>query len=102
MVIHGDRRLRRTRNTLSSTQEELLRQTGLLDLAGRAAHFGGWTVDLRTNQPEWSHEVYRIHGLPRAPVSVAEGIDFYVPEHRAVVTAPSPPVPSAPSPTTSS
>ena len=88
MVVRSDRRLRRTRDRLVDTREELVRQTDILDLAGQAAHFGGWSVDLREQLVVWSPEVYRIHRLPEGtPVTVADGIGFYATEHQETITS---------------
>jgi PAS domain S-box-containing protein len=58
----------------------------LLQLAGRVARIGGWSVDLRTRQVQWSDEVGRIHETPPGwQPSVDEGIAFYAPEHRALI-----------------
>lgn len=58
----------------------------LLQLAGRVAHLGGWSVDLRARQVRWSDEVGRIHETPPGwQPSVDEGIAFYAPEHRALI-----------------
>ncbi|MDX1608738.1 MAG: EAL domain-containing protein [Halofilum sp. (in: g-proteobacteria)] len=68
---------------LRATQEAMNRQGALLDMAGRAARFGGWSVDLREMQVEWSDITAEIHGMPRGySPSVEEGIAFYAPEYR--------------------
>lgn len=62
------------------------RSDALLQLAGQVAHLGGWSVDLRTRQVQWSDEVGRIHETPPGwQPSVDEGIAFYAPEHRALI-----------------
>lgn len=47
---------------LSDQQARLLRQAALLDRAERAAHVGGWELDLATGAIYWTDEAYRIHG----------------------------------------
>ncbi len=59
----------------------------LLRIAGRAARFGGWSVDLATGRTVWSNEVAAIHEMPPgySPL-VQEGMDFYAPEWREKIT----------------
>ena len=57
----------------------------LLKMAGQVAQFGGWSVDLNTQQAEWSEEVCAIHGvLASGPISVSveAAVNFYAPEYR--------------------
>jgi len=64
---------------------QLGRSATLLKMAGRVARFGGWSVDLSSQQSEWSEEVCAIHELPSSgsiTVSVEAGIQFYAPEYR--------------------
>ena len=69
-------------------EAELEDRTRLMTIAGRAAHIGGWSVDLVTHEVEWSDMVARIHGMPpgHAP-GVEAGINFYAPEHRERIHA---------------
>jgi PAS domain S-box-containing protein len=60
----------------------------LLRLAGETAKFGGWSVDLKTNQCTWSDQVAIIHEMPVGySPPVEEGISFYAPEWRNKITA---------------
>jgi diguanylate cyclase (GGDEF)-like protein/PAS domain S-box-containing protein len=64
-------------------EAEAARQSHLLDMAGRAARFGAWSVDLETSQAEWSDVVAEIHGKPPGySPSVDEALTFYAPEFR--------------------
>jgi PAS domain S-box-containing protein len=55
----------------------------LLQMAGRIAHFGGWSVNLADGQHTWSDEVAHIHEEPPGFVpSLADGINYYAPEWR--------------------
>lgn len=68
---------------IREAEAELARQANLLEMAGRAARFGGWSVDLEKNQLEWSNVVAEIHGMPPGySPSVEEGINFFAPESR--------------------
>lgn len=71
----GDR-LRRERETAA-----------LLSMAGRTARFGGWHVDLLTDELTWSAETSAIHEVSDGGRTVAEARDYYVPEHRPLVEA---------------
>jgi len=60
----------------------------LLQMAGRIAHFGGWSVNLADGQQAWSDEVARIHGeTPGFVPSVTDGINYYAPEWRDKLAA---------------
>ena len=73
-LVHDTSELRRAEAALQE-------QGRLLELAGRSALFGGWSVDLRNDRIQWSDMVAEIHGLPAGYTpSVAEGIRFYAPE----------------------
>lgn len=68
-------------------EETLLRQNVLLELAGRAASFGGWVVDLSSNICTWSDQVAAIHEEPVGfSPPVEKGISYYAPEWRAKIT----------------
>jgi PAS domain S-box-containing protein len=69
------------------SEETLLRQNVLLELAGRAASFGGWVVDLSTNICTWSDQVAAIHEEPAGfSPAVDKGISYYAPEWREKIT----------------
>lgn len=58
----------------------------MLDMAGKLGKLGGWRVDLEARQVEWSNEVARIHGEPPGySPSIEEGINYYAPEHQALI-----------------
>jgi len=61
-------------------EEELKSNYALLNLAGKTAKFGGWSVNLAENRVIWSDEVAAIHDKPAgySPL-VEEGINFYAP-----------------------
>ena len=61
--------------------------SALLALAGRAAKFGGWRVDLLTEEVVWSNETAAIHELANEPITLAAGLEHYVPEHRPIIEA---------------
>ncbi len=69
--------------SIRKTEAEVASQARLLDIAGRAARFGGWSVDLRENICTWSKVTAEIHAMPHGySPSVDEGISFYAPEWR--------------------
>jgi PAS domain S-box-containing protein len=56
-------------------------------MAGRAARFGGWRVDLKSGEIIWSDETAAIHEVPNRPGKVENGLEFYIPEHRPIMEA---------------
>ncbi len=69
--------------------EARLRQNqALLQIAGRAARLGGWSVDLADARITWSDEVCAIHEMPPGTAPTAQqALAFYAPEFRELVTA---------------
>jgi PAS domain S-box-containing protein len=69
--------------------EDVTRQSQLeafLDRTGRLAGVGGWELDLSTQVLTWSEQTKRIHEVPHGYVPVvAQAIEFYAPEARAVI-----------------
>jgi PAS domain S-box-containing protein len=62
-------------------EEKLRTNSVLLQIAGRTARFGGWSVNLADRQVIWSDEVALIHGKqPGYFPTVDEGILFYTPD----------------------
>lgn len=49
----------------------------LLEIAGRVAHIGGWSVDLQRNELRWSKEVCAIHGISRDDAPDLDGAIAY-------------------------
>nr|WP_240451227.1 EAL domain-containing protein [Wenzhouxiangella sp. XN201] len=72
---------------IRQAEADLEKQGRLLDMAGRAARFGAWSVDLETHVVAWSDMVAEIHGMPHGfSPSLEEGIRFYAPEFRERVS----------------
>ena len=68
---------------MRESEAEVARQARMLEIAGRAARFGGWSVDLRDNTCTWSDVTAEIHAMPHGySPPVEEGIGFYAPEYR--------------------
>ncbi|MEO8526296.1 MAG: PAS domain S-box protein, partial [Caldimonas sp.] len=62
------------------------RSEGLLNIAGRAARVGGWSMDLRARSMAWSDQMSAIHDLPPGTsCTVEQALDFYAPESRAAM-----------------
>ena len=60
----------------------------MLEIAGHSAKFGAWRYDVTTDRVEWSDETARIHDEPDGfSPELADGIAYYVPEHRERITA---------------
>ena len=65
---------------MSSEKESLLNQP-LLNIAGRIAQFGGWTVDLPGHEVSWSDEMRAIHDVsPDAALELEQVFNFYAPQ----------------------
>ncbi len=60
-----------------------------LETAQRFAHIGDWCYDLRDERPDWSEEMFRIHGLPRTTTGPRDADVFALahPEDRERVQA---------------
>ena len=58
----------------------------LLDETGALANVGGWDLDIASEHLHWTDQTFRIHGLsPAEPPSLADAINYYPPEARAVI-----------------
>ena len=69
-------------------EEQLHKNQLLLKMAGRAARLGGWSFEVGSQALTWSDETCEIHDLPGGhQPSLAEGIAYYAPEHRDMITA---------------
>jgi PAS domain S-box-containing protein len=69
-------------------ERELEQSRAFLERVQAVADIGGWEVDFRTDELEWTAELYRIHGVSTDyEPTVAEGIDFYHPEDRPAIRA---------------
>lgn len=67
-------------------ERELRRNEQLLRMAGRAARFGAWSVDIPDFHITWSDEVCAIHEVPAGySPEIEEAINFYAPEWRETV-----------------
>ncbi|HEU5070909.1 MAG TPA: PAS domain S-box protein [Verrucomicrobiae bacterium] len=66
--------------------EELEKTAALLRIAGKAAHLGGWSIELPGRKLTWSDESCRIHDLPPGyQPTLEEGINYFPPEAREVL-----------------
>lgn len=69
-------------------EEQLHKNQLLLKMAGRAARLGGWSFDVGSQMLTWSDETCGIHDLPCGhQPTLAEGIAYYAPEYRDMITA---------------
>ncbi|MGB3726396.1 MAG: ATP-binding protein [Glaciecola sp.] len=59
----------------------------LLETTARIAKLGFYSLDLVSNQLNWSEEVYNIHDLPKSHnIQVDEAINYYAPEAQPIIT----------------
>lgn len=80
IVANALGRMEATR-ALSKSREDLLR-------AQQVARIGSWTLDLQTQQLDWSPETYRLFGVePGTPLDLSRFIDNVYPDDRAAVVA---------------
>jgi PAS domain S-box-containing protein len=71
------------RRQVAQRTAELADQYRLLRVAGQTARFGGWSVELATQQCTWSDTVADIHEMPSGfSPTVEEGIGYYASEWR--------------------
>lgn len=69
-------------------EERLRSSEALLERTGRLAGVGGWEIDLRTHEVDWSAQTRRIHEVPPGyKPTVDSGIAFYTPNAQAVLKA---------------
>jgi PAS domain S-box-containing protein len=77
---------RRDQAALQELNREIAERDRLLTVAGRVAHLGGWTIDLKDRIVHWSDEVCAIHDAPPGTkVTLEEGVADYAPEWRPVI-----------------
>jgi PAS domain S-box-containing protein len=68
-------------------ERELEEGRNLLQNVSEIARIGGWALDLVTMTPAFTDEVYRIYDIPQGvPPPVEEGLLFYAPEARPVIS----------------
>lgn len=73
-------------DALKRSEATLRENEALLEIAGRAARLGGWSVSLPNSQVTWSDEVCRIHEVPPGTVpSVKQVMEFYAPESQETI-----------------
>lgn len=71
---------------LKQTTQLLEKNLSMVRIAGKVAHLGGWTIDLPERTLTWSDENCVIHDvLPGYTPTLEEGINYFLPEHRAEV-----------------
>jgi PAS domain S-box-containing protein len=65
------------------SRKALGRTRQLLNQTGRIASVGGWELDIRTQDLNWTEEVFRIHELDTGvEPELDEAINYYAPESR--------------------
>ncbi|MDQ2070502.1 EAL domain-containing protein [Natronospira bacteriovora] len=68
------------------TAHALAEQQRLLEMAGRLARFGSWSVDVAEARVYWSEVVCEIFEVPHGTrFSVDEGIAYYAPEYQDII-----------------
>ena len=79
----------RQRTLLAERQSvQVERARTLLNRTGALARVGGWELDVKTGEIDWTDAVYRIHELDPATVPrLLASIDFYAPSARPLIAA---------------
>ncbi|WP_197418130.1 PAS domain S-box protein [Paucibacter sp. KCTC 42545] len=66
------------------SEEALLRKQAALDRSELLAALGGWELDLRDGDLQWSEETYRLHEVaPGTQISLAQALSYFAPPDRA-------------------
>jgi PAS domain S-box-containing protein len=80
-ILPAQRRLRAER-------EALRRSETLLSAASALSRTGAWEIDLATRRVHWTQTVHTLHEVPTGfEPTLEQGMDFYVPEHRPLISA---------------
>ena len=60
----------------------------ILDQISETAQIGGWEFDFQRNTFSWTEKTYQLHGTDPSSFNLdfSSAIDFFIPEHRAVIT----------------
>ena len=68
---------------LRASEQRLAEREGLLSAMSELAAVGGWALDLRSGELQWTEQTYRLHEVPpESDASVAHALNFYPPEAR--------------------
>ncbi len=72
---------------IKETQKALSESETVLRETARLARVGSWEYHTETGEQRWSEETFRIHEMePGRQPPPEEGIEFYAPEHRPIIT----------------
>ncbi|MEY3253776.1 MAG: hypothetical protein RL227_2749 [Pseudomonadota bacterium] len=83
VTVHWQGRPARLVTVIDAGRREALareqqRSRDLLQVAGRMAHIGGWSLDLVAGLTNWSDEICALHEVPPGTrMGVADGLRFY-------------------------
>lgn len=66
---------------------ELKQRDRILTQTGKVAKIGGWEYDFKTRQTLFTDEVYEIFEIEKGTLQPKEILDFYIEEHRSLITA---------------
>ena len=73
---------------LTRAETELRERGRLLEMAGRVARFGAWSIDFDSDRVTLSDVAADIHGLPRGTtLAIDDAIERYAPEYRDALRA---------------
>ena len=67
-------------------ERQLAESEALLERTGRMAGIGGWQLDLKTEQLQWSRQVFELHDLPPdRPPSLEKALTFFPEDARTTM-----------------
>lgn len=83
-----DQELTQLREELARLKTASEHNARIIDQISQAANIGHWEVDLENSKVFWSKKTHELHGTDPATYTpnVTEGLAFYAPEHRPVIT----------------
>ncbi len=71
---------------VKATEQRLRQSEALLEIAGRIARFGGWSIDAKTHLVQWSDQICDTLGYPHDfTLPLADTLEVYTPDSRALL-----------------
>ncbi len=71
---------------IESSNVELKKSQLLLNETGKMAKVGGWEFNIKTQELQWTNEVYNIHELDLSfTPTIEKAINFYSPESKSII-----------------
>ncbi|MGY8905057.1 MAG: response regulator [Burkholderiales bacterium] len=72
---------------LKSTQDKLRQSQSLLQIAGRVAQMGGWTLQLPGHELQWSREIFDLLEFPQGTLlTLTQALALYTPASHEIIS----------------